>query len=467
MPFVDLHSSDDFASIYYTTNSFFGNVAGFDPEKPTVCMLHPTFLDSSWLHPQFNDPRLDSEFNLIAFDMRVAGKSECRTSGKHDGWVDAADLAFCAQALRLAPFHILAMENTAINCALRFATLFPEMCLSLALCNVPAPTELKWIYTAYDELVQTWCFAEDLESYEHSCIEAVNFTFGSETPSDLRDELVAYWEITMHPRRRGRVLELANLVMNRLPLPAEAYPHITQPVLIIHGDANEAIPRKYAERLAHDLKGVLYTVKGGGGYLGVLQGTASIVNQVYVKFLSRLPRARSDPATPTLTTEERMRDALEMLEHITGDPSFRTRDPQSSLSFCCLPEEVIQAQTEGLKAYRKGQTLAFLPLNPSGRPIRRYSERPRDDWFESKTEGMSYAGGGRFFPGACAVGKAPDAQVGTHFSRQPHIDTTRPGDGYPHVCRKTCHQGFDGKSRYRLAANAAQVVLVILAIIPC
>ncbi|KAJ7873389.1 Alpha/Beta hydrolase protein [Mycena olivaceomarginata] len=397
MPFVDLLSTDDFASIYYTTNSVFGNVGGFDPEKPTVCILHPTFLDSSWLYPQFNDPRLDSEYNLIAFDMRVSGKSECRHSGRHDSWVDAADLASCAQLLRLSPFHILAMESTSINCALRFAALFPEMCLSLTLCNIPPPTELQWFYTAYDELIQTWCFAEDLESYEHVAMESVTFCFGSDTSPDLRDDLIAYWEVTMNPRRRLRVLEGANMVLNRSPLPAEAYPHITAPVLIIHGELDEKCPRKYAERMAHELKGVLYTVKGGGGYLGLLPGTASIVNQVYTKFLSRLPRARSDSWSQTLTLEERMHDALATLEQITGDGSLRTRDPTSSLSFCCLPDEVIRHQTEGLQAMRKGQTLAYVPLTPAGRPIRRYSERPRDDWFESDTEGMSYAAGGRFF----------------------------------------------------------------------
>ncbi|KAJ7672870.1 Alpha/Beta hydrolase protein [Mycena rosella] len=396
MPFVDLQSEDDYASIHYITNSPFANVGSFDPEKPTVCILHPTFLDSSWVHAQFNDPRLDAEYNLIAFDMRVAGKSHARHSGKHDSWVDAADLAFCHQALALAPMHILALETNSINCALRFAVLFPEMCLSLALCNAPAPTELKWIYTAHDELVQTWCFAEDLESYEHVAMEAVTFTLGPGTPPDLRDDLIAYWQCTLNPQKRMRVLEQANIVMNRTPLPAAAYPHITQPVLIIHGDSSEACPRKYAERMAQDLKAVLYTVKGGGGYLSIPPGTASIVNQVYAKFVSRLPHVRSDRVKPALTLAERMKDALGTLEAVTGDANVRSRDPLSPLSFSCLPEEVVQQQSEGLRAYRKGQTLAFLPLGPTGRPIRRYSERPRDDWFESKTEGMSYAGG-RFF----------------------------------------------------------------------
>lgn len=40
-------------------------------------------------------------------------------------------------------------------------------------------SRLKWIYTAYDELIQTWCLADDLESYEHVAMEAVTLTFGS------------------------------------------------------------------------------------------------------------------------------------------------------------------------------------------------------------------------------------------------------------------------------------------------
>ncbi|KAJ7638448.1 Alpha/Beta hydrolase protein [Roridomyces roridus] len=436
MGFVDLHSSDDvrphpsttvLLRIHYVTNTAFGNAGGFDPDKPTVCILHPTFLDSSWLHAHFGDHRLDGEFNLIAFDMRVAGKSECRHSGKHDSWVDAADLAFAHQALALPPFHILALEGPSINCALRFAALFPEKCLSLALCNVPAPTEQKWIYTAYDELIQTWCFAEDLESYEHVTMEAVALTVGPNTHPDIRDDLISYWETTMHPRRRQRLLEQANILMNRTPLPSEAYQHITQPVLIIHGDSNEAAPRKYAERLAQDLKGVLYTVKGGGPYLSITPGTASIVNQVYVKFVTRLPPPVPPSSTPAPmpTTEERMRRALSRLEEITGNSALRSRDPLSSLSFSCLSEDIVKQQTEGLAAYSRGQTLAYLPLGPTGRPIRRYSERPQDDWFERKTDGVSYAGG-RLFGEPAGRNKpydtAEDSRVGRRGNFSPSVD---------------------------------------------
>lgn len=97
MPFVDLHANDDFASIFYTTNTPRGNVSGFKPEIPSIIILHPFFLDSTWLEQQFGDPRLAKNYNIIAFDMRTCGRSICRPNGRHDSWVDAADLAFCHQ----------------------------------------------------------------------------------------------------------------------------------------------------------------------------------------------------------------------------------------------------------------------------------------------------------------------------------------------------------------------------------
>jgi len=397
MPYIDLQSADDYASIWYTTNSPFGNVGGFDPEKPTIIILHPTFLDSTWLHNQFGDPRLDSAFNLIAFDMRVCGRSTCRPSGRHDSWVEAADLAFAVQALQLAPSHLLALEGLSTNNALRFATLFPEMCLSLTFCNVPAPTELKWVFTAYDELLQSWCYANDLESFEHVGMEAVTFVVGPDCHPDLQDDLIAYWETEMPPSRRQRIVEQVNVIMNRTPLNADVYACISQPVLIIHGERNETCPRKYAEKLASDLinaegGAVLYTVKGASGCLNIVPGNASIANQVLAKFLSRLPHARSDIVPRKMSTNDRMEIALARLAEIAGDSSIASRDPLSSLSFSCLAPEVVKSQSDSLVSYGKGHRQAFLPLGPDGRPIRKFSDRKQTHWFHGEKDGLSYAG---------------------------------------------------------------------------
>lgn len=129
MPYIDFVSKDDRASLWYSTNTRNGGVSDFDPDKPVILMyefcfcfpsllmtlnsalptsrLHPLFLDSSWLVPQFEDPRLTLRYNLVAFDLRCSGRSNARPSGAHDTWVDAADLAFAllVRARRVA-LHI-------------------------------------------------------------------------------------------------------------------------------------------------------------------------------------------------------------------------------------------------------------------------------------------------------------------------------------------------------------------------
>ena len=175
MPYVDLYSQPNYASIFYMTNSQFNNVGGFCPNKPTAVILHPSFLDSTWLAFQFADPRLSGPYNLIAFDMRSCGQSSCRLDARHDSWVDAADLALCFQVcqvpnrlgkkeqklnpgLEVTSFtesyscfrsHIRELCST-VCCFVRYFSSvseldfnkrirFPEMCLSLTLVNVPSP----------------------------------------------------------------------------------------------------------------------------------------------------------------------------------------------------------------------------------------------------------------------------------------------------------------------------------------
>ncbi|PFH52569.1 hypothetical protein AMATHDRAFT_139549 [Amanita thiersii Skay4041] len=238
MPFVDICCGDDYASIYYNTNTMCGNVSGFDPAKPSIILLHPFLLDSSWLDYQFDDIRLYQNYNMIAFDMRTGGRSQCKGSGVHDSWVDAADLAFCHQILHLPPCHILAFESLSVNCALRFAALFPEMCLSLTLCNIPSPTESKCIKTAYHDMMDKWCFAEDLEAFEDAAVEAIKILLGvcfhSECCNDTLDQLICYWAIKLPPSQRHRMVETVNVLLNRTPLNEATLRSITHPVLIIH-----------------------------------------------------------------------------------------------------------------------------------------------------------------------------------------------------------------------------------------
>lgn len=130
MPYVDLSSKEDYTSLFYLTNTPNGNVGSFDPAKPTIAMMHPLHMDSSWLYPQLDDPRLRNRYNIIAFDLRVTGRSVYRFNGKYDLWVAAADLAHAFHYLGLPPAHFFASEIFSFAVC-RFAALYVRHLISI------------------------------------------------------------------------------------------------------------------------------------------------------------------------------------------------------------------------------------------------------------------------------------------------------------------------------------------------
>lgn len=396
MPYIDIPSRDDYVSIWYITNSDHGNVGSFDPGRPTCILLHPLFLDSSWLIRHFDDPRLSQDYNLIAFDQRTCGRSRCRPSQWHDSYVDAADIAMVCQALLLPPAHILAFECISVNAALRLAALWPEQVLSLTLCDVPPPTELQWVFHAYDELLQLWCYAPDLDSFEHAGNEVVTFMTGESDNLDLQDDLIAYWEKYTPPTKRLRIVELVNIMMNRTLMRPEELASIVCPVLIIQGESSPIAPLKYAENLKQCLINAedgprLYVVKGAKACLNILPGSASIVNKVFSRFLAQQPRTRSDLLPPKLSIRERSKAALSKLAEFVGIPAIAQRDPRSPLSFSCVKTDVAKSQLENLLFYAKELSNAYCPLGRDGRPLRKYSERKKEaHWFQGDKHGNSY-----------------------------------------------------------------------------
>ncbi|KAG9317138.1 alpha/beta-hydrolase [Chiua virens] len=424
MPFIHLPSQDDFVSIWYITNSAYGNVGSFDPEKPTVVIMHPLFLDSSWLTMHFDDPRLTVEYNIIAFDQRTQGRSRSRPSALHDCYVDAADLASAIQALFLPPAHFLAIEGISVNAVLRLAALYvkypcraefasslcsrwPEFVLSLTLVNVPPPTELKWVFNAYDELLRLWCYAPDLDSFEHAGSEVVTFMTG-----EYR-QLIAYWEKVTPPAKRLRIVELVNILMNRTKINKKELGKITCPVFIVQNEQMPIAPLVYAETLRDDITeatGIeprFYVIRGATACVSIILGNTSLVNRVFAGFLSQLPRSRSDLRPPAMPTVERAKLALQTLSELVGDPSIAHRNPKSLLSFSCVTPEVAKSQLDSLKFYAKEIDNAYCPLSSDGRPIRksetvsflaktwfshksRFSERKLHHWFHGDSRGISH-----------------------------------------------------------------------------
>ncbi|KAG6864581.1 hypothetical protein C0991_008491 [Blastosporella zonata] len=268
--------------------------------------------------------------------------------------------------------------------------------------------------------MHNWRHAEDLEAFEHVTREAATILVGKNCDPDLQDDvreeryaiiifadafsqLIAFWEVSMPPARMLRVAQTHALLMHRIPLTDDALASITQPVLLVHGELNENCPRKFAEQLASKLVNAeggafAYTIKGARGSLGVVPQHASILHKVFADFLGRLPHRGSTLTPPESDRTGRMRAALGALAEVMGDPKVASRDPTSSLSFCCRPQAVIHRQTEALKQYRRGIFTAFSPLGPDGRPARKYSDRRAEHWFTSETNGLSIAGNNIFLP---------------------------------------------------------------------
>ncbi|KAI0303936.1 alpha/beta-hydrolase [Russula brevipes] len=395
MPYVDIAQGNDFASLWYITNSPTGHVSSFDPDKPTVILLHPFFLDSTWLDTQFDDPRLNEDYNLIAFDQRAAGRTLSRPNGKQDAWTDAADLAFACHALWVPPAHVWASETTAANLAIRFAALFPHMVLSLTMLSVPSPTELEAYFHTCDELLHMWAHAEDLDTLEFTLMQVISYIAGPDLSTDLADEVIGYYETAYPPFNRHKLAQIGNVLMNREALTKKEHAAIRQPCLLIHGDKNQIHPIQHAHNMVADLVNAkggakLYTIKGGQGYISVVPTTASVCNRVFHQFISRLPKARSVLRPPRDPLETYISRGLELLAVLAGDPSISERDPLSPMSFSRISAAVQQLQVENYMAAARDARSAFSPLGSDGRPMRKYSERKHDHWFQGDRSWMSY-----------------------------------------------------------------------------
>jgi hypothetical protein len=134
----------------------------------------------------------------------------------------------------------------------------------------------------------------------------------------------------------------------------------------------------------------MYTIKGGQGYISVVPTTASVCNRVFLQFLSRLPKARSELRPPRDPLDIYIFHALEKLADLTGDSSIVERDPLSPMSFSRISVAVQRLQVENYMAAARGTRKAFSPLGSDGRPMRKYSERKHDHWFQGDRSWMSY-----------------------------------------------------------------------------
>lgn len=125
---------------------------------------------------------------------------------------------------------------------------------------------------------------------------------------------------------------------------------------------------KFRLRFPPVTRSPLISLIDSAGYLTVMN--PSIVNQTLVKFLNRLPRARSEIKPPPVSVPQRMREALDTLAELTGDSSLSGKDAMCPLNFSCAPPDICKSQAKSRETYAKDAAHAFSPLRSNGKPIR-------------------------------------------------------------------------------------------------
>lgn len=365
--------------LYYICNAPSNDPLLFDHSRPTIVFLHGLYVDSSWLRYHFRDHRLADHYNLIGFDARACGLTKSSILPSRDSWVDASDLAVALGLLGIQKCHVFAIQTISIHAAYRFALLYPDMTLSLCLCQLPAAVEFDWAPQAYKELIEALCFPNDLETIERSLVETGYLMFSGVLTRDQLDEICAYWHTHFPATKRTKVIQNAFMCMNRVPLTDSMFKRLQTPILVLQGEKYLIFPISQAEEEVSKMPhGQLLVIKGGPEAFTLVPSCATVVNRVYSTFLSRL--APHKPFKPVPRTKEQTYTlGLERLSQIFQDPSI-SRRPIDAASFSMVTPETAAEFAATLAYFEKDQDKALTALDSDGKPIKRVSEARDDRW---------------------------------------------------------------------------------------
>ncbi|WVW80338.1 hypothetical protein I302_102318 [Kwoniella bestiolae CBS 10118] len=190
-----------------------------DKKYETILLFHPFWVDSFYFYPQFDDPALYENYNLLAFDAPAHGSTKVKgISPDPVTWAFFAGIVKEALTmLDITSVHLVG--STMGSCpAMHFASRYPEMSRTLVMIGPPAPAEAtNWSLT----------FRESM----HILINAVKAK--DPEPLDAITSVIFDYNATSHCKRLMKDLEeeYIQLTRSRL-LSGELNSDITVPVII-------------------------------------------------------------------------------------------------------------------------------------------------------------------------------------------------------------------------------------------
>jgi pimeloyl-ACP methyl ester carboxylesterase len=224
-------------------------------------------------------PELETRYRVIRYDARGIGRSEV-PDGPYSIPMMAADAIAVLDAAGVTaatPAHVFGCSLGGIV-AQEVTLSYPDRVRTLTLCCThPAGTEAAWPDPSIIQLLQ----ARTEMAPEEAMRAAIDVAYSPGTPSDITEADIAC-RLEIPTSGPG----YANQLTAGLGYPGtfQRLPQITQPVLIIHGDADQMVPVANANIMANALPDVTKVIIKGAGHV-IFSEQPDAVNAALLKFL--------------------------------------------------------------------------------------------------------------------------------------------------------------------------------------
>ncbi|KAG0145708.1 hypothetical protein CROQUDRAFT_45430 [Cronartium quercuum f. sp. fusiforme G11] len=339
--------------------------------KPWLLVIHPGYGDLTDVKSITDDEEYLERFNIIAFDGRDHGRTECPISPSRDYNSMSADLAFAMQKLGLPPVNVLASHIWATDIAIRLAALFPEKVLSLFLCGLFPDSYSPATLAALRECLKCLTEPETVEDWDEVRIGALHSFFFGGVPTDGRFLIaIDEWTGTIlrryPPSQAVRIVDLWLPILGIKPDPVALKESVVAPTMILHGHKSTILSTAQAiDRFSG------YTNVGKGSKLVVIDGNgcttdapmcflpthAHIINQQFFSWVQ--PHLEHQAQSPPIQTQSVFQESLLKLARIYDDPEIGQRDPCFSESFHAITSSDLSDAKAMLDKHKIQQSTKF------------------------------------------------------------------------------------------------------------
>ncbi len=239
---------------------------------PVVVFSHGLLMDRTMFAPQI--AALSGKYRVISWDERGHGNTgDAATPFSY--YDSAADVVGLLKQLSI-PRAIFAGMSQGGYLSLRAAIRYPEVVEALILIDTQARPEDPATLPHYTALINGWV-NNGLDDQTAATLEHIILGAGyANAPA---------WKAKWKQVRPANLLQIFNTLVTRDDI-TESLSQIKVPALVIHGDADNAIPLAHAEELARRIPQAKLAVIAGGGHASNLTH-AGQVTPLIESFLER------------------------------------------------------------------------------------------------------------------------------------------------------------------------------------